>query len=113
MNAMGAWKLRIPARVVIVVGAVCLALVIPAFLHFRLEQQRRQEQVVREREARLESVQKEAEAQRVRLEQRAAALRDAKRVRQLYDELDQLMHASERLSNWGSDLRAPQAKGNQ
>jgi len=108
MSNLRAWRLPVSKRLVIVVIAVCLALLMPAVLHYRLVQQKRCEDLAKEQQLRLEALRKEEEAAWAQLEKRAASLQDSQRVRQLYEEIDQLMRASERVSEWGVRAQVPE-----
>jgi hypothetical protein len=110
VNPKPAWKLRVSTQSFILIIAVCVSLLVPAILQYRIVRQKRLRAKAVERESRLVMVRNEAESRRIWLEQQTSKVNDANRVHQLYHEINGLMRASERLQQWGSSTAIPPAQ---
>ena len=111
MDAEGNWKLRVSTPSLILAIGAFLLLLAPAILQYQWAQQRRAATKASERRARLAAIRTGAEARRTRLEQQAGAVKKDDRVRQLYQEIDNLSRASDRVREWSSRSTAPAPRG--
>ena len=110
MNAKGGWKLGVSTPSLIVVIGVCLLLLAPAILQYQWVQRRQVEKTATERQARLAAIRAEAEAQRARLEKQVNRVKKDDRVRQLYEEIDNLMRMGDHVREWSADTEARPSK---
>jgi F0F1-type ATP synthase membrane subunit b/b' len=131
MDVGGARRFRVSSRVLVPIIAVCVLLLVSAIwnleLYRRAEEQRsraiaaERAEAARAEEQRLravaaekeEAARAEAEAERARAlaKQRAARAEDAARMRQLYQELNNLSQMSDRILMENQSLRIPTKTG--
>jgi hypothetical protein len=110
MNFRTAWKLRLSSQSSILVIAGCMLLCVPAILQYRSVQERRLEALAAQQQARREAIRKEAESRRVWLLQQTSKVKDPGRIDQLYREISDLMHMSDRVQSWAPGARSETSK---